>query len=82
MKGLGSCNRVKRGVCAKKGEDVFIVEGRERGDTDICKEPTKKRVYLTFQVIPNFASTFHSKKEWKTKDGIRLLTYKLVDNKK
>jgi len=27
-KGLGSCNRVKRGVYIKKGEGVFIVKGR------------------------------------------------------
>jgi len=30
-KDLGLCDRVKRGVCAKKGEGVFIVEERERG---------------------------------------------------
>jgi len=47
-KGLRSCNRVKKGACAKKGEDVFIVEGREEGSTGICGGPTKKRVYLTF----------------------------------
>ena len=47
-KGLGLCNRVKRGVCAKKGEGVFIVERRERGDIGICGGPTKKRVYSTF----------------------------------
>ena len=81
-KGLGSCNRVKRGVCAKKEEGVFIVEGRERGDTSICREPTKKRIYLTFQVIPNFASTFHSQKEWKTKNSTGLSTHKPVGNKK
>jgi len=47
-KGLGSCDRVKRGVCAKKGEGVFIVERRERGGTGIYGGPTKKKVYLTF----------------------------------
>jgi len=62
VKGLGSYNRVKRGVYTKKGEGVFIVEGREKGDTGICGGPTKKRVYLTFQVTPNFTSTFCSKK--------------------
>jgi len=29
-KGLGSCDRVKRGVCAKKEKGVFIVKRRER----------------------------------------------------
>jgi len=82
VKGLGSCNRVKRGVCAKKEESVFIVKERERGGIGICGGPTKKRVYPTFQVTPNFASTFRSQKEWKTKNGTGLSTHKLVDDKK
>ena len=82
VKGLGSCDRVKRGVCAKKGKGVFIVEERERRGTGICRELTKKRVYLTFQVTPNFASTFCSKKGQKMKNGTGLLTHKPVDNKK
>jgi len=82
VKGLGSCNRVKRGVCAKKEESVFIVKGRERGGIGICGGPTKKRVYPTFQVTPNFASTFRSQKEWKTKNGTGLSTHKPVDDKK
>jgi len=49
-KGLGSCNRVKRGVCTEKGESVFIVKRRERGDTGICRGSTKKRVYPTLCV--------------------------------
>jgi len=81
-KGLGSCDRVKRGVYAKKEEGIFIVEGREGGSTGICRGPTKKRVYLTFQVTPNFASALHSKKEQKTKDGTRLSIHKPVDDKK
>jgi len=47
-KGLGSCDRVKRGVCAKKEEGVFIIKRRERGGIGIYGGPTKKRVYLTF----------------------------------
>ena len=82
VKGLESCNRVKRGVCAKKGKGVFIVKGKERGGTGICGGPTKKRIYPTFQVIPNFASTFHSQKRWKTKNGTGLSIHKPVDNKK
>jgi len=82
VKGLGSCNRVKRGVCAKKGKGIFIVEGRERGGTGICGGLTKKRIYLTFQVTPNFASIFCSHKEWKTKNGTGLSTHKPVDNKR
>jgi len=80
-KGLGSYNRVKTEVCAKKGESVLIVERKERGDIGICGGPTKKRVYLTLQVTPNFASIFCNKKRWKTKDGTRLLLYKSVNHK-
>ena len=58
----GSCNRVKREICAKKGKGVFIVKEKERGSIGICEGPTKKRIYPTFQVTPNFASTFHSQK--------------------
>jgi len=47
-KGLGSCDKVKRGVCAKKGKGVFIVKRREKGGTGICGGPTKKRIYLIF----------------------------------
>jgi len=82
VKGLGSCNRVKRGVCAKKGEGIFIVKRRERGGTGICGGPTKKRIYPTFQVTPNFTSTFCSQKGWKTMNGTGLLTHKPVDDKK
>jgi len=81
-KSLGSCNRVKRRVCAKKGKGVFIVEGREKGGTGICRGPIKKRVYSTFQITPNITSTLCGKKGWDTEDGIRLLTHKSVDNKK
>jgi len=82
MKGLGSCDRVKRGVYAKKEEGVFIVERRKGGSTGICRGPTKKRVYWIFQVTPNFASAFRSKKGQKTKDSTRLLTHKPMDDKK
>ena len=42
VKGLGSCNRVKRGVYAKKGEGVFIVEGRERGVQAFVEDQLRK----------------------------------------
>jgi len=40
-KGLGSCNRVKREVCTKKGKGIFIVKKREREGTGICGGPRK-----------------------------------------
>jgi len=44
---LGSCYRVERRVCAKKGKSVFIIKRRERRSTGICGGSAKKRVYLT-----------------------------------
>jgi len=32
MENLGSCNKYKRGICAKEGEGVSIVKGRKRRD--------------------------------------------------
>ena len=81
-KGLGPCNRVKRGVYAKERKGIFTVKRKERESTSVCGESAKKRVYLTFQVTPNFTSTFCGKKGWKMKDSIRLSTHKPVDNKK
>ena len=48
VKGLGSCDRVKRRVCAKKGESVLVVKEGKREGTGICRGSAKKRVYLTF----------------------------------
>ena len=36
VKGLGSCYRVKRGICAEKGESLLIVKRGERRGTSIC----------------------------------------------
>ena len=35
-KGLEPCNWVKEGICAKKGESVYIVKRKVRGSTGIC----------------------------------------------
>jgi len=81
-KGLGSCDRVKRRVCAKKGESVLIVKGRKRRGTGICRRSAKKGVYLTFKVTSNLTSSLCGKKGWKTKDGTGLSAHKPVDDKK
>jgi len=81
-KGLGPCDRVKERIYTKEEEGVFTVKRRERGSASVCERLAKKRVYLIFQVAPNFTSTFCSKKGWKTKDSTGLSTHKPVDNKK
>jgi len=82
VKSLGPCDRVKRGVCAKKGKGIFIIKGRERGSTDICRGSIKKRVHPTFQITPNITSTLCGKKGWNVEGSTRLLTHKPVDDKK
>jgi len=63
VKGLGSYYRVEGGIHAKKGKSVFIIKGRERGNTGIYRGPIKKRVHLTLQVILDITSTFCDKKD-------------------
>jgi len=74
-KSLGSYYKAKRWVCAKKGESIFTVERRKGESANIYRRPAEKKVHLTLQIIPNFASTFCSKKEWKTKNSIGLSTH-------
>jgi len=62
VKGLGSCDRVKRRVCVKKGESVLIVKGRKRRGIGICRGSAKKRVYLTFKVTSNLTGSLCGKK--------------------
>jgi len=80
-KSLGSCNRVKGRLHAKKEESVFTVERGEGGSASIRGEPVEERVYPTLQIAPNIAGTLYSKKGWKVKNGARLSSYKPMDDK-
>jgi len=82
VKDLGPRHRVKRGVYAKKREDIPTIERRKRGSTKICGRPTEKRIYPTLQVTPNITSTLCGKKGWHTEDGTGLSISKPVDSKK
>jgi len=78
---LGSRNKVKRRLCAKKGESVFTVERGEGGSASIREGPVEERIYPTLQIAPNITGTLCSKKGWKVKNGTRLSSYKLMDDK-
>ena len=80
-KNLELCHRVKGRIYTEKGKGVLIVQREKKGGTSICRRPAKKRIHLTFQVIPNVTSTLRSKEGWHTENGTGLLTYKSVDNK-
>jgi len=42
---VGSCNRDKEEVCAKKGKSVSIVKERERRDVRVHSRTIEKMVY-------------------------------------
>ena len=81
-KDLGPCHRIERGVCTKKGKGILLVKGGKGESTDIRRGLVEERIHLTLQVTLNITSTLCSKKGWHAENGIRLSTYKLVDNKK
>ena len=81
-KNLGPRNRIKRGVYAEKGESILTFKRGEGGGANIRGRSAEEGVHPTLQVTPNVTSTFCGKKGWHTEDGARLLTHKLVDDKK
>ena len=81
-KSLGLCHKVEKRVYTKEEEGLLAVKRRERGSASICRRSAEKGIYSTFQVTPNFSSTFCGKKEWNMKNSVRLSIYKPVDNKK
>ena len=80
-KNLGPYYRVEGRIYAEKGKDVLTVQGEKGEGASICRRPAKKRIYPTFQVIPNVTSTLRSKEEWHMENSTGLLTYKSVDGK-
>jgi len=78
---MGLCNRVKRGICTKKGKSVFIVKREKKGGTDICGGLAVKGIYSAIKIAINLISPFFSKEEWKKKNSVRLSLCKLVDGK-
>ena len=72
MKNLGPCYRHEREVCAKEGENIPTVEGRERGDVGVYTGVTEERIHLTLQVTSNGTSVLCKKEGWEKEDGARL----------
>jgi len=64
VKGLGSHNRVEKGVYTKKRESIFVVERRKGGNTSICGRSVTKRIHLSLQITANVTSTLCGKKGW------------------
>ena len=57
------CDRVERGICAKKEESVFAVKRGKRGDTSIYGGSTVKGIHLTIKITTDLTSPFCSKEE-------------------
>ena len=72
-KDLGLCYQPKRRVHAKKGEDIPIVKGRERGSMRIHTGTIEERIHLTLEVAPNGTSILCREEGWKKEDSIGLL---------
>ena len=60
MKNLGLCHRVKGRIYTKKGKGILSREEREEVQVFV-EDQLRKRIHLTFQVIPNVTSTLRSK---------------------
>ena len=52
------CNKFKRGICAKKRENLSLVWRRERKNKRVYLETDKKEIYLTIKVTTDYASIF------------------------
>jgi len=61
---MGLCDRVKRGICAKKEKSIFTIKRGKRRGTGICGESTAKEIYLTIKITTDLTSPFCSKEEW------------------
>jgi len=64
MKNLGSCNKHKGRVCAKKRKSVSIVKGRKREGVQVHTRIIEERVHQTLKVASNNTSVFHRKEGW------------------
>jgi len=69
---VGSCDRVKGEVCAKKGKGLSVVKGGKRGGKRVHQRIVEKRIYLTVKVTTNSAGILYREKGWEKVDGTRL----------
>jgi len=51
-KSLGSCNRVKRGICTEEEESILVVQRRKKGSVSVCRGSVKKGISKSSQTLP------------------------------
>ena len=50
--------RSQRQIYTKKGEDIFIVQNRKRGDIGVLERSVEEELYLTIKVIIDITGVF------------------------
>ena len=69
---MRSCDRNKRGVCAKQGKGVSVVEERKRRGERVHKQIAEEEIYMAIQVTTNSTSILCRKEGWKKEDDLEL----------
>ena len=69
---MGLCYRFQRRVCSEKREDIFIVQNREEGSTEVFERLVKKGAYSTIKITTDITSVLYAKEEWKEENGAEL----------
>jgi len=69
---MGSHDRNKEGICAKKRKSVLIVKRGMRRGEGVCLRTAKEGVYLTIKITTDGTGILCGKEGWKEKDGTRL----------
>jgi len=70
-----SYNKYKRGVCAKKGKGLPIVERRKRGGKRIHSRVVEEGIYPAVKVTTNGTGILCRKEGQKEMDGIGLQVF-------
>ena len=66
---MGSCNKDKREVCAKKRKGIPVVEGRKRGGEGVYKRTAEEGIHSAIQVTINSTSVLCRKEGQKEEDS-------------
>jgi len=66
---MGPHDRDERRICAKEGESIPIVKGREKGGKGVYSRTTEEGVYLTIKVITDSTSILCEKEGQEEEDG-------------
>jgi len=59
---IGSCDRSKGGVCAKKGKGLPIVKGEKRESKEVYPGAAEERIYPTIKITADGTGILHGEK--------------------